>query len=51
MTAEPMLLSPEVQIAIAIEEEESLWARVNRICDEYLQVRPQLVKADADKAM
>ena len=47
MTAELMLLRQDVQIATALEDDESLWARVNRICDEYMQTQPQSVKSDA----
>ena len=39
MTAEVLFVSPERQIAYAIDEDESLCARVKRICDKYIQDR------------
>ena len=47
MTAEALSLSPERQLAYATDEDESLWARVNRICDKYIQDRQQVANPDA----
>lgn len=49
MTAEALSLVPERQMAYAIDDDESLWARVNRICDKYIQDRQQAANPDAHK--
>lgn len=49
MTPEALSLSPERQMAYATDEDESLWARVNRICDKYIQGRQQATNPDAHK--
>lgn len=47
MTAEALYLSPERQMACAIDDDESLWTRVNRICDMYIPDRLQPANPDA----